>query len=198
MHPAIKAIVGLAVGAAIVTTASTAQAADTAAATLRPVAGRYTDTPDKYVGGGSAAKAYRNNDGSYTLTKLATTQTNAYAALIVEGVQGSPIADLDRFSFDVVDGRVGGGSPRLNLYFDNDGNGEWSGLAVDGYAMVSAQSSTDITLIDGLVQGEESAVTSYVGAEPLPTAEVLSLSILVDVQGTSTIDNVTLNESSLG
>jgi hypothetical protein len=168
MHPAIKAIVGLAVGAAIVTTASTAQAADSADITLRPVAGRNAESPGKYVGGGSAVKAYRNADGSYTLAKLATTGTDAYAALIVDGVKGEQLDELGKFSFDV-GGYVGGGSPRMNLFWENnDGD-----AAYDGYALVGGSSAVDAV---GRITIDLSTVDGFIdGAETAPGATVSSL-----------------------
>ena len=189
MHPAIKAIVGLAVGAVIVTTASTAQAADNGP-TLRPVAGRYSGTPGKYVGGGTAAKAYRNADGSYTLAKLATTNTDAYAALIVDGVKGEQLDELGTFSFAPT-GHLGGGSPRMNLFWENnDGD-----AAYDGYALLGGSSAVDA---DGRITIDLSTVKGFVdGAAPAPDATVSSLSILVDEQGTSTIDDVILDGETL-
>jgi hypothetical protein len=187
MHPAIKATIGLAIGTAVVTAASTAQAADTDSITLRPVAGRYTGSPEKYVGGGSAAKAYRNDNGSYTLAKLATTETNAYAALVVDGAQGEQLAELGSFSFDV-GGHAGGGSPRMNLFWDNDGD-----AAYDGYALVGGASA----VTDGRISIDLSNVEPYAGEDPDEDATVVSLSILVDEQGTWTIDDVMLDGEAL-
>jgi hypothetical protein len=156
--------------------------------TLRPVAGRYAGTPGKYVGGGNAAKAYKNVDGSYTLAKLASTETNAYAALVLDGVNGQRLDELGTFSFDI-GGHLGAGSPRMNLYWDNhDGD-----TVYDGYALVGSSAVTDRHF-----SIDPNTVPTFAGAAPTSNATVSSMSILVDEQGTSQISNVTLDGVTLG
>ena len=52
-------------------------------------------------------------------------------------------------------------------------------------------------IIDGHFTIDPSTASTFGGAVPEPGATVCSLSILVDEQGTSAIDNVTLNEVTL-
>jgi hypothetical protein len=168
---AIALVAAVAVGGA----AMPAHAADI---TIKPVAGRYSEAAGKYVGGGNDVKAKRNNDGTYTLEKLVPTSTNAYAALIIGGVDGEELDELGTFSFSV-DGYQGAGSPRMNLFYDNDGDGDW-----DGYAFGFP--------VGGTFSVDLASVTPFGGDAPESNATVVSLSILLDEEGESIISDVSL------
>ena len=49
----------------------------------------------------------------------------------MQGVEGMTIADLGTIGFSV-NGTCGAGSPRFNLYYDNDGDGQADGVAFYG------------------------------------------------------------------
>ena len=162
--------------------------------TLQPVAGRYA-TPTKHPEAGKVRWWRKRREGLPERTTAATRwpswsrrTTNTYAALIVEGIQGQPLADLHAFSFDV-DGYVGAGSPRMNLSWDNDGNGTQGRVRARG--RLAVRLSTDTS-------HRPRQRPAFSGVGPDGDATVVSMSILVDEQGTSTISDVTLNGGTLG
>jgi hypothetical protein len=174
MNSVIKGIVGLSVVAAVAGIAGspTLAAKDFS---VKPVAGRTTTGGDdgRWVGGGADAKAYRNADGSYTLTKTATTETWAYAALQV-GVEGITLDDLGTLTY-TVDGDLTNGSPRVNLSYDDP-----------------STEGDDFLFLGGLASADENGVVTVdlAGITPDAGATALSLSIIRDEQGSSIVSDI--------
>jgi hypothetical protein len=169
-----RGLVGLSVVVAVAGVASSPAWAKSADFTVKPVAGRNTTSDDtgRWVGGGADAKAYRNADGtSYTLTKNATLETWAYAALEI-GVQGRTLDELGTLTY-TVDGNLTNGSPRVNLsYTDADG---------DDLKFLGGLAAADP---DGVVTVDLDAVSGDANAK------VVSLDIIRDEPGTSIVSNI--------
>jgi|SRR5829696_10277361 len=175
MRSLTKGLAGLAVVVVAATGMATAASAKSADFTVKPIAGRTTTGGEdgRWVGGGTDAKAYRNADGnSYTLTKNATLQTWAYAALEI-GVEGRTLDGLGTLTY-TVDGDLTNGSPRVNLsYTDANTAGE------------------DFQFLGGLAAAEGKVVSvDLAGITTDPGAKVLALEIIRDEPGTSVISNI--------
>jgi hypothetical protein len=119
----------------------------------------------------------------------------AYAAAIVNGVEGLTVAQLGSIGFSEM-GNCGGGSPRFSLAYDNDGDGQVDGLATYGcanhpapppapgwFSMVADPSAPDSCFsIDS--DGNIGPCTMT------PASVVLQLAVLIDEDGTWYIDRV--------
>src|SRR6266576_4680979 len=68
----------------------------------------------------------------------------AFAAAIVDGVEGMTITDLGTIGFSV-NGTCGAGSPRFNLYYDANGDGQADGVAFYGCSAHVSETTTDWT-----------------------------------------------------
>lgn len=163
---------------------------------LKPTAGRFDPDTFKPLGNSTDAQAQWTNkkalDGKFSvlLEKSVPTSDFAFAASIVEGVEGLTVAELGQIGFSV-NGNCGGGSPRFNLFYDNNGDGEGNAVAfygcgnhitgspAPGWTSMSADASVPDSQFD------------FGGEGPLTDASVVtSLSVLVDEQGTYYIDRV--------
>ena len=187
--------------AAVIVTAF-AVAATSLAATgtikLKPTAGRFGDAPDyKALGNGTAAEASWTNKAaasgkfSVLLEKSVPTAEPAYAATLVDGVAGLTVADLGTTGFSVK-GTCSGGSPRFNLRYDVDGDGNADGIAFYGCANHIVGTNGDWTRME-----VADATVSDLGPVPA-TATVTQLSVLVDEQGTYWVDDVTAAGQTVG
>jgi len=164
---------------------------------LKPVAGRFVGGDFKPVGNGTAAQAQWTNKLAHTgkfsvlMEKSVPTSEPAFAAAIVDGVEGWTVADLGSIGF-WVDGPCTGGSPRFNLGYDTDGDGDRDGTAFYGCA-------NHVTATDGDWTQMSVATATVSDSGPVPaTATVLSLSVLVDEQGTYAVDDVTVAGQTVG
>jgi hypothetical protein len=115
----------------------------------------------------------------------------AFAAVIVSGVEGMTIADLGAIGFSV-NGTCGGGSPRFNLFYDTDGDGQADGVAFYGCAAhASGTPATGWTSMSASAATPDFCYTFPDGACTLTSAStVVGLSVLVDEQGVWHIDRV--------
>jgi hypothetical protein len=115
----------------------------------------------------------------------------AFAAAIVSGVEGMTIAALGDIGFSV-SGTCGGGSPRFNLYYDTNGDGQADGVAFYGCAAhVSGTPATGWTSMSASAAIWDFCYTFPDGACTLTsTSTVVELSILVDELGVWYIDAV--------
>lgn len=185
----IKLIV-LAVAAVVVLALpALATAAKPSTIKLKPVAGRFVGDEFKPVGNSTDAQANWTNKEAETgkfsmfLQKSVPTTSPAFAAAIVEGVEGKTVADLGSLGFSVK-GPCTGGSPRFNLQYDTDSDGEADGIAFYGCANHPFPSMTDYTHM--FVPTATIADNGPVD----PAATVISLAVLVDEQGSYYVDNV--------
>lgn len=181
-----------------------------AALKLKPVAGNFPPPDfDKATGNATYAQAQWTNkvalDGKFSVqleksvgfascyTPAPEDGCAAFAAAVVDGVEGITIADLGPIGFSV-NGVCGAGAPRFNLYYDTDGDGQADGVAFYGCtAHVSGIPAPGWTSMSA-----SSAVPDFCysfappGACTLtPASTVIQLSVLVDEQGTWYIDRVT-------
>ena len=163
---------------------------------LQPSAGRFVGDEFKPVGNGQDAQAQWTNkqalDGKFSvlLEKSVPTSSPAFAAASVDGVEGLTVAELGNIGFSV-NGNCGGGSPRFNLYYDNNGDGEADGVAFYGCGNhTSGMPAPGWTSMMADASAPDSE-NPYGGEGPLTDASVVtSLSVLVDEQGTYYIDRV--------
>jgi hypothetical protein len=164
---------------------------------LKPSAGSCNGTG---VGNGQNSQAQWTNkqakSGKFSvlLQKSAATENCSFAAIVVKGVEGSSVASLGQLGFDVK-GYCGAGSPRFNLFYDNNGDGQYDGYAFYGCAAhagpADANGWRNMTV--------NSATPDFVvGAPAAPTATVVQLAVLSDEQGTSYVDNVTAAGQTAG
>jgi len=117
----------------------------------------------------------------------------AFAAVLVTGVEGTAITDLGTIGFSV-NGTCGAGSPRFNLYYDANGDGQADGVAFYGCA---AHASSSPPAPDWTSMSVSSATPDFCysftgsGACTLtPASTVVQLSVIVDEKGTWYIDRV--------
>ena len=122
----------------------------------------------------------------------------AFAAAIVTGVEGITIADLGDIGFSV-NGDCGAGSPRFNLLYDTNGDGQADGVAFYGCAAHVSGSIADWTNMTASAAAPDFCYTFPSGDCTLtPTATVVELSVLVDEQGTWHIDHVQAATATTG
>jgi len=183
-------------------------AVDPVALKLIPTAGNFPP-PDfaKQTGNGPYSQARWTNkvalDGKFSMllekaVDFASCYTDspqngcaAFAAAIVTGVEGITIAELGDIGFSV-SGSCGAGSPRFNLFYDTDGDGQADGVAFYGCsAHVSGSPAADWTSMTASAAAPDFCYTFPSGACTLtPASTVVELSVLVDEQGTWRIDRV--------
>ncbi|MGH3361542.1 MAG: hypothetical protein ACRDOM_03705, partial [Nocardioides sp.] len=126
---------------------------------LKPVAGQFVGDDFKSVGNSTAVQAKFTNKAAHTgdfsvlLEKAVPTSEAAYAAALVDGVEGMAVGDLESIGF-WVNGPCTGGSPRFNLAYDTDGDGARDGAAFYGcgnHVTSSTGSWTQMTVADASV-----------------------------------------------
>ena len=165
---------------------------------LKPTAGRFVGDEFKPVGNSTDAQANWTNKEAETgkfsvfLQKSVPTAEPAFAAAIVDGVEGMTVGELGPIGFSVK-GPCTGGSPRFNLQYDTNGDGETDGIAFYGCSNHPAGSSGDWTQM--LVA---STLIDDNGTIVPPTATVINLAVLVDEQGTYYVDNVRAAGNTVG
>ncbi len=124
----------------------------------------------------------------------------AFAAVIVTGVEGMMVSDLGEIGFSV-SGSCGAGSPRFNLYYDTDGDGQADGVAFYGCAAhVSGTPQTDWTSMSASAVAPDFCYTFPSDPCTLltPGSTVVELSVLVDELGVWHIDRVQAAGSTTG
>ena len=163
---------------------------------LKPSAGRFDPDTFKSLGSSTDAQAQWTNktslDGKFSvlLEKSVPTTSFAFAAATVDGVEGLTVAALGDIGFSV-NGNCGGGSPRFNLFYDNNGDGEAGGVAFYGCGNhITGSPAPGWTSMLADASAPESQF-DFGGEGPLTDASVVtSLSVIVDEQGTYYIDRV--------
>lgn len=139
-------------------------------------------------GNGQNAQAQWTNKQAETgkfsvlLQKSAATTNCSGAAALVKGVEGITVAELGDIGFSVK-GQCTGGSPRYNLLYDVDGDGQYDGVGFYGCANHIVGTNGDWTHV--------LADASAADNGPVPdTATVVQLYVLQDENGTSYVDNL--------
>jgi hypothetical protein len=146
--------------------------AGTAAAALIPG----TFDPDK-----TGCVVAKFKQGVLHLEKNCATSTNAAAGADIIGLEGKPFTSA---SFTLADAsQCQGGSPRFNVETTN------------GFFFLGCNNVTPTLNPDGSVTYTFNAATIAAagGQVPVPTGDIKSISILIDVQGTADITNITVN-----
>ena len=194
--------------ALVVVVASVAISVATAASQklkLQPTAGNIPP-PDfaKNTGNSTYSQAQWTNKEAHTgkfsvLLQKNTDYTDcsvngcaAYAAVVLKGVEG------DNANGHTVGywfkGDCSGGSPRINLFYDNDGDGQY-----DGYKFLADCTTGTAPDANGwrhVTDNTSGGVT--VGAPMGLNATIVSLSVIVDVKGTTYVDDVQYDTATVG
>ncbi len=178
---------------------------------LKGQAGRFDTTTSQPLGNSTDAQASWTNkvalDGKFSMfLEKTTNDQDAFAAAVVDGVNGQTVGSLGELAFSFT-GVCNGGSPRFNLYFDSNGDGQADGIAFLG--------CNNVTLTPAGAPGWQTATFSsgfilagggfcydfnpVIGPCSIgPSATVTSLSVLIDIVGSTNIDRVTVNGVSTG
>jgi hypothetical protein len=176
---------------------------------LKGQAGRFNTTTFQSLGNSTDAQASWSNkvalDGKFSMFLQKTTNDqDAFAAAVVDGVNGQSVGSLGDLAFSFT-GACNGGSPRFNLFFDSNGDGQADGIVFLGCNNVTLTSPAPgwqtatfsgafILAGGGFCYDFNAPSTCSVGA----TATVTSLSVLIDIVGSTNIDRVTVNGVSTG
>jgi hypothetical protein len=171
---------------------------------LKGAAGRYNVSTFQPLGNAGDAQASWTNKAaasgkfSMQLTK-ATNDRYAYAAAIVKGTEGMTIAALGDIAFSF-QGVCEGGSPRFNLYYDNDNNGTADGVAFYGcnnVTLTTPAAGWSRATFDASVAPSEYNFTT--GLPSMTDAsKVVQLSVLIDIVGSVNVDDVSAGGLSTG
>ena len=142
-------------------------------------------------------KAALEGKQSILLEKTAATTHCSYAAAVFtgSGIEGDAMAGTEVLSF-WVKGSCAAGSPRFNLFFDNDGDGAW-----DGYKLWGCSG-----YLSGATSGDWSEVSVTTGTPGgvdtgnfIPgVSTIVQLSVLADDTGSSNVDKVTYDTITVG
>jgi hypothetical protein len=177
---------------------------------LKGQAGRFNTTTFQPLGNSTDAQASWTNkvalDGKFSMfLEKTTNDQDAFAAAVVDGVDGQTVGSLGDLAFSFT-GVCNGGSPRFNLFFDTNGDGQADGIVFLGCNNVTLttpapgwQTATfpNTLVVAGGVGGscfDFNDPTCSVSA----TATVTSLSVLIDIVGSNNIDRVSVNGVTTG
>jgi hypothetical protein len=179
---------------------------------LKGQAGRFDTTTFQPLGNSTDAQASWTNkvalDGKFSMfLEKTTNDQDAFAAAVVDGVNGQTVGSLGDLAFSFT-GVCNGGSPRFNLFFDTNGDGQADGIVFLGCNNVTLttpatgwQTATfpNALIVAGGVGGSCYDFTPPFSACTVSaTATVTSLSVLIDIVGSNNIDRVTVNGVSTG
>jgi hypothetical protein len=169
---------------------------------LKGQAGRFNTTTFQAYGNSTDAQASWTNkvalDGQFSMFLEKTTNDQfAFAAAVVDGVNGQAVGSLGTLAFSFT-GACNGGSPRFNLYFDSNGDGIADGIVFLGCNNVTLTSpgaswqtaifSNAYVLAGGAFCYDFVPLGSACTVSA--TSTVTSLSVLIDIVGTTNIDRV--------
>jgi hypothetical protein len=198
----IPAIAVLAILVAVLATPVTAEGGGIS---LKGQAGRFNTTTFQSLGNSTDAQASWTNkvalDGKFSMFLQKTTNDqDAFAAAIVEGVNGQTVGSLGDLAFSFT-GACNGGSPRFNLFFDSNGDGQADGIVFLGCNNVTLTSPApgwqtatfpNALVVAGGVGGSCYDFNAPSTCSVSATATVTSLSVLIDIVGSNNIDRVTV------
>jgi opacity protein-like surface antigen len=202
----------LIVAAAVLVAAAAVASAVTAAPPpikLKPVAGNIPPPAfDKLTGNGTYSQAQWTNKQAHTgkfsvlLQKsvdFASCYTStpqdgcaAFAGIEVKGVEGmNANGHTIGYWFK---GDCAGGSPRMNLFYDNDGDGQY-----DGYKFLADCTTGGAADANGWRQVTDNTSGGVtVGAAMAPTATIVELDVIVDNKQTTYVDDVQFDTTVTG
>ena len=172
---------------------------------LKGQAGRFDTTTFKALGNATDAQASWTNrvalDGKFSMfLEKSTNDQFAFAAAVVDGVNGRTVGSLGDLAFSFT-GVCNGGSPRFNLFFDSDGDGQADGVAFLGCNNVTLTSPApgwqtatfpNALVAAGGVGGSCFDFSNFATCSISSSATVTSLSVLIDIVGSNNIDRVTV------
>jgi len=195
-----------AVSAILVGVLATPVSAGTSGISLKGQAGRFNTTTFQALGNSTDAQASWTNkvalDGKFSMFLEKTTNDQfAFAAAVVEGVEGRTVGSLGDLAFSFT-GVCNGGSPRFNLFFDTNGDGQADGivfLGCDNVTLTPAgapgwQTATfpNALIVAGGVGGSCYDFNNPATCSVSASSTVTSLSVLIDIVGSNNIDRVTV------
>ncbi len=197
--------------AILVAVLATPASADGSGIRLTGQAGRFNTTTFQPLGNSTDAQASWTNkvalDGRFSMfLQKSTNDQFAFAAAIVDGVNGQTVGSLGDLAFSFT-GDCNGGSPRFNLFFDSNGDGQADGIVFLGCNNVTLTSPgtgwqtatfSNALIVAGGVGGSCYDFNNPSACSVSSTATVTSLSVLIDIVGTNNIDRVTVNAVSTG
>jgi hypothetical protein len=171
---------------------------------LKGQAGRFNTTTFQVYGNSTDAQASWTNkmalEGQFSMFLEKTTNDQfAFAAAVVDGVNGQTVGSLGDLAFSFT-GACNGGSPRFNLYFDSNGDGIADGIVFLGCNNVTLTSAgtpgwqtatfpNSLTVAGG-VGGSCYDFNNPAKCSVSASATVTSLSVLIDIVGSTNIDRV--------
>jgi hypothetical protein len=173
---------------------------------LKGQAGRFNTTTSQSLGNSTDAQASWTNkvalDGKFSMfLEKTTNDQDAFAAAVVDGVDGQTVGSLGDLAFSFT-GVCNGGSPRFNLFFDTNGDGQADGIVFLGCNNVTLTSPQPgwqtATFPNALIAAGGVGDSCYDFGPPVSactvsaTATVTSLSVLIDIVGSNNIDRVTV------
>jgi hypothetical protein len=138
--------------------------------------------PWTFVGGGAVCSPTSTFSGGVLhLSKPCTTDTNASAGATITGVSGQTFTSA---SFTLAStAQCQGGSPRFNV------------VTTDGTFFLGCNNVTPTINADGTATYLFTAATIAAagGQVPVPTGTITSVDVLIDVQGTADLSQITFN-----
>lgn len=139
-------------------------------------------TPWTFVGTGATCSPTSSfSNGALHLSKPCTTATNASAGATVTGVSGQPFSSA---SFTLANAsQCQGGSPRFNV------------VAGGTTYFLGCNNVTPTTNSDGSATYTFTAATIAAAGNqvPVPTGAISAVDVVLDVQGTADVSNITVN-----
>lgn len=210
-----RALMLVMAGLAVLVVASAAAAP--APLKLKPVSGNFTPPSFKFTGNATYAQSQWTNkvaqSGKFSVlleksvdfascyTATPENGCAAFAAAIVEGVEGSTVGDLGTIGF-WVKGTCGAGSPRFNLEFTDLTTGN-AGVAFYGCANHQGPTVAGWTQMSSASTASESyyCYDADFNIQPCTLGAddtVNQLSVLVDEKGTWYVDTVTAAANTTG
>lgn len=197
MHHRIRRV-ALATTFIVITVLASQGTSGAAGLSLKAAAGRYNTTSFQPLGNAGDAQAGWTNKAAATgkfsmqLTKN-TNEQYAYAAAIVKGAEGMTIAAAGDIAFSY-QGACNGGSPRFNLYYDNNADGAPDGVAFYGCnnaAPTSPAAGWSRVSFDASVAPSEYNFTTGLPSMS-DSSTIVQLSVLIDIVGTVNVDDVSV------
>jgi len=200
-----------AVSAILVGVLATPVSAGTSGISLKGQAGRFNTTTFQALGNSTDAQASWTNkvalDGKFSMFLEKTTNDQfAFAAAVVDGVEGRTVGSLGDLAFSFT-GVCNGGSPRFNLFFDTNGDGQADGIVFLGCNNVTLTSPAtgwqtatfpNALVVAGGVGGSCYDFNNPATCSVTAAATVTSLSVLIDIVGSNNIDRVSVNGVATG
>ena len=140
--------------------------------------------PNVYDPGNTGCPTATYSNGVLHLAKNCATETNAAAYADITGLSGQTFTSA---SFTLASAtQCQGGSPRFNI------------VTTDGTFFLGCNNVTPTTNSDGTVTYtfDASTIAAGGGQVPFPTGTINSAAVILDVQGSADVSNITVNGTS--